>query len=122
MTVILILWSANHPLIVGNGVMTVLQMERVYQMHVVPDLLPAIHPTLDLRVLYNEPPPKSRYLRTRTRRRQLAVQAGTHLLPEQVCSNMHTPGFSYFLEDATPARPLRDCLSCRTPLLYPHYG
>lgn len=58
-------------------------MERVYQMSVVPDLLPAIHPTVDLRVLFDEPPPRSTFLRSRVKRRKLAVEAGSFLLPEQ---------------------------------------
>ncbi|KZT32151.1 PEBP-like protein [Sistotremastrum suecicum HHB10207 ss-3] len=60
-----------------------LVMERVYQMSVVPDLLPAIHPTIDLRVLFDEPPPRSTFLRSRVKRRKLAVEAGSFLLPEQ---------------------------------------
>ncbi|EJD03667.1 PEBP-like protein [Fomitiporia mediterranea MF3/22] len=60
-----------------------LLMERIHQMHVVPDLLPSVHPSIDLRVSFPEPPPLSTYLRTRTRRKYKPVEPGVYLLPEQ---------------------------------------
>ncbi|PCH33086.1 PEBP-like protein [Wolfiporia cocos MD-104 SS10] len=60
-----------------------LLMERIHQMGVVPDLLPSLHPSLDLRVNYPEPPPKSVYLRTRVKRRYQKVEPGIFLLPQQ---------------------------------------
>lgn len=54
-------------------------------MNVVPDLLPTLHPSFDLRITFPEPPPKSTYLRTRVKRRYSAVEPGVFLLPEQVC-------------------------------------
>ncbi|KAI0791795.1 phosphatidylethanolamine-binding protein [Abortiporus biennis] len=60
-----------------------LLMERIHQMNVVPDLLPSLHPSLDLRVNYPEAPPKSVYLRTRIKRRYERVEPGVYLLPEQ---------------------------------------
>lgn len=59
-------------------------MERIHTMHVVPDLLPSLHPSFDLRVTFPEPPPKSVYLRTRVKRRYKQVEPGIFLLPEQV--------------------------------------
>lgn len=60
-----------------------LLMERIYQMHVVPDLLPSLQPSLDLRVNFSEPPPASVYLRTHTKRKYQKVEPGIFLLPEQ---------------------------------------
>ena len=61
------------------------QMERIYQMNVVPDMLPELHPSFDLRIRYLAPPPKSNYLRTRVKRGLRQVEPGVFLLPEQVC-------------------------------------
>ncbi|CCM06355.1 uncharacterized protein FIBRA_08612 [Fibroporia radiculosa] len=60
-----------------------LLMERVHQMNVVPDLLPSLNPTLDLRINFPEPPPKDVYLRSRVKRRYQKVEPGVFLLPEQ---------------------------------------
>ncbi|KAL5494969.1 MRPL35 [Sanghuangporus weigelae] len=60
-----------------------LLMERIHQMSVVPDLLPSLHPSVDLRISFPEPPPHSTYLRTRTRRKYKPVEPGVYLLPEQ---------------------------------------
>jgi len=60
-----------------------LLMERVYQMGVVPDLLPAIRPSFDLRVTFPSGPRGSIYRRTRMKRLHADVQPGTYLLPEQ---------------------------------------
>ncbi|KAI0358822.1 PEBP-like protein [Trametes cingulata] len=60
-----------------------LLMERIYQMNVVPDMLPALHPSFDLRIKFAEPPPKSNYLRTRVKRGLKEVEPGIFLFPEQ---------------------------------------
>ena len=60
-------------------------MERIYQMNVVPDMLPELKHSLDLRIRYLEPPPKNNYLRTRVKRKLKAVEPGIFLVPEQVC-------------------------------------
>ncbi|KAI5121147.1 hypothetical protein M0805_007145 [Coniferiporia weirii] len=60
-----------------------LLMERIYQMSVVPDLLPSVRPTIDLRLSFPEPPPLSTYLRTRTKRKYKPVEPGIYLAPEQ---------------------------------------
>ncbi|KZT68812.1 PEBP-like protein [Daedalea quercina L-15889] len=60
-----------------------LLMERTYQMHVVPDLLPDLRPSIDLRVNFPEPPPKDVYRRSRLKRRYQKVDPGVYLLPEQ---------------------------------------
>ncbi|KAI0656770.1 PEBP-like protein [Cubamyces menziesii] len=60
-----------------------LLMERIYQMSVVPDMLPELHPSFDLRIKYAEPPPASNYLRTRVKRKLKEVEPGIFLVPEQ---------------------------------------
>ncbi|KAI0727645.1 PEBP-like protein [Fomitopsis betulina] len=60
-----------------------LLMERIHQMHVVPDLLPDLHPTIDLRLNFPEAPPKDVYRRSRVKRRYQKVDPGMYLLPEQ---------------------------------------
>ena len=61
-------------------------MERIHQMHVVPDLVPSLHPSLDLRVNFPEAPPENIYRRTRVKRRYEKAEPGAFLLPEQVCT------------------------------------
>ena len=53
-------------------------------MHIVPDMLPELRPSLDLRIRYLEPPPKSNYLRTRVKRKLKQVEPGIFMVPEQV--------------------------------------
>ncbi|KAH9891231.1 PEBP-like protein [Cubamyces lactineus] len=60
-----------------------LLMERIYQMSVVPDMLPELHPSFDLRIKYAEPPPANNYLRTRVKRKLKEVEPGIFLVPEQ---------------------------------------
>ncbi|KZT08971.1 PEBP-like protein [Laetiporus sulphureus 93-53] len=60
-----------------------LLMERIHQMSVVPDLLPSLHPTLDLRVNFPEPPPKRVDLRRRVKHKYKKVEPGIFLLPQQ---------------------------------------
>lgn len=54
-------------------------MERLYQMHVVPDLVPAIHPSLDLRITTGFRPkgihPKAK--------NPMIVEPGSYLLSKQ---------------------------------------
>lgn len=64
-------------------------MERIHQMNIVPDLLPSLKPSLDLRVNYPEPPPQSVYLRTRVKRKYEKVEPGVFVLPEQVGAFSH---------------------------------
>lgn len=63
-------------------------MERIHQMNVVPDLLPSLHPSLDLRINFPEGPPKSVYRRSRMKRRYTHVEPGVFLLPEQVSTRL----------------------------------
>jgi large subunit ribosomal protein L35 len=58
-------------------------MERLYQMHVVPDILPSLQPTVDLRVVFPEAPPKNVVLRARAKRKLMPVEAGVFLVNEQ---------------------------------------
>ncbi|THH30397.1 hypothetical protein EUX98_g3788 [Antrodiella citrinella] len=60
-----------------------LLMERIHQMNVVPDMLPALHPSFDLRINFPEPPPEDIRLRTRVKRKYQKVEPGVYLLPEQ---------------------------------------
>jgi large subunit ribosomal protein L35 len=60
-----------------------LLMERLYQMHVVPDILPSLQPTVDLRVVFPEAPPKNVVLRARAKRKLMPVEAGVFLVNEQ---------------------------------------
>ncbi|KAH9958667.1 phosphatidylethanolamine-binding protein, partial [Lactifluus volemus] len=59
-----------------------LLMERLYQMHVIPDILPVLEPSVDLRVVFPEATPKD-VLRTRSKRRTSPVEAGVFLVNEQ---------------------------------------
>ncbi|KAI0706214.1 phosphatidylethanolamine-binding protein [Cytidiella melzeri] len=60
-----------------------LLMERIHQMSVVPDLLPSLHPSIDLRLNFPEAPPKDIVRRTRHKRKLEKVEPGVYLLPEQ---------------------------------------
>ena len=53
-------------------------------MNVVPDVLPSLHPSLDLRLTFPEAPPKNTYLRTRSKRQHKQVEPGVFLVSEQV--------------------------------------
>lgn len=61
-------------------------MERIYQMHVVPDLIPELHPTIDLRVQF----PWTTGHRTLSQRRReksgwYTIEPGRFLTSKQVC-------------------------------------
>ncbi|KAI9510695.1 PEBP-like protein [Russula earlei] len=60
-----------------------LLMERLYQMHVIPDILPRLQPTVDLRVVFPEAPPKNVVLRARAKRKTMPVEPGVFLVNEQ---------------------------------------
>ncbi|KAI0274001.1 phosphatidylethanolamine-binding protein [Russula aff. rugulosa BPL654] len=60
-----------------------LLMERLYQMHVIPDIVPSLQPTIDVRVVFPEAPPKNVVLRARAKRKLAPVEAGVFLLNEQ---------------------------------------
>lgn len=55
-------------------------MERIHQMHVVPDVVPDLHPSFDLRVSFPEHETKV----TTTAPKYKFVEPGLYLLPEQV--------------------------------------
>lgn len=52
-------------------------------MKVVPDALPALHPSIDLHVTVRTPPKELQ----KTKKAQIAVEPGTFLFPEQVCGS-----------------------------------
>ena len=59
-------------------------MERIHQMNVVPDVLPSLHPSLDLRVTFPEPLPQTAHPKNRANRRNKQVEPGVFLVSEQV--------------------------------------
>jgi large subunit ribosomal protein L35 len=63
-------------------------MERLYQMHVIPDIVPCFQPTVDVRVVFPEAPPKNIILRARAKRNLVPVEAGVFLVNEQVYANV----------------------------------
>src|ERR1700753_1298419 len=69
-------------------------MERIHQMNVVPDVLPSLHPSFDLRLTFPEPPPQSTYLRNRVKRQHKHVEPGIFLVSEQVWQCQAFPLFS----------------------------
>ncbi|KAI0044081.1 PEBP-like protein [Auriscalpium vulgare] len=60
-----------------------LLMERIHQMKVIPDVVPDLHPSLDLRLNFPEPPPEDPFKRSRIKRKYLPVEPGVYLLNEQ---------------------------------------
>ncbi|EIN13222.1 PEBP-like protein [Punctularia strigosozonata HHB-11173 SS5] len=63
-----------------------LLMERIHQMNVVPDVLPSLHPTIDVRVTFPEAPsPRNRTVRKAYK----AVEPGVYLVPEQTRKPPH---------------------------------
>lgn len=63
-------------------------MERLYQMHVIPDIVPSLQPTIDVRAVFPEAPPKNVVLRARAKRNLAPVEAGVFLANEQVYANV----------------------------------
>jgi large subunit ribosomal protein L35 len=55
-------------------------MERIYQMNVVPDVVPDLRPTLDLQITF----PIASKSSHRGKLRYETVEPGVYLLPEQV--------------------------------------
>ncbi|KAL4065768.1 phosphatidylethanolamine-binding protein [Scleroderma yunnanense] len=58
-------------------------MERIHQMFVVPDVVPHLHPSLDLRVTYPEHLVERRHNGESSKRKHALVEPGTYLHPEQ---------------------------------------
>ena len=83
-------------------------------MHVIPDVLPSLKPTVDLRVVIPEAPPKDVVLRARMKRKTGPAEAGVFLVNEQVYACPETVNLSILTcpcLDAPPAQTLRDCIS-----------
>ena len=59
-------------------------MERIHQMHVVPDVLPDLHPSFDLRVTFPEHRDKNNTPEADVKPKCGFVEPGVYLLPEQV--------------------------------------
>ncbi|KAH7884029.1 phosphatidylethanolamine-binding protein [Phlebopus sp. FC_14] len=55
-----------------------LLMERLHQMHIVPDVLAGLHPSLDLRITFPD-----HHVKTDARKKYRHVEPGVYLLPEQ---------------------------------------
>lgn len=68
-------------------------MERIHQMFIVPDVIPYLHPSLDLRVTYPQARTTSRRQPGKTQ--HMLVEPGTFLLPEQTTKppKLHTSVF-----------------------------
>src|SRR6266404_3346461 len=93
--------------------LTNFQMERLYQMHVIPDILPVLKPTVDLRAVFPEAPPNDAVLRARAKRKTAPVEAGVFLVNEQVYARAKTDNSSILnwpRIDASPAKALHDRL------------
>ncbi|KAH7926219.1 PEBP-like protein [Leucogyrophana mollusca] len=60
-----------------------LLMERIHQMHVVPDVLPDLHPSLDVRVTFPEVPSSDASEDAPLKVKYSQVEPGTFLVPEQ---------------------------------------
>ncbi len=63
-------------------------------MNVVPDLLPSLHPSIDLRLNFPEAPPEDPVRRSRTKGKLEKVEPGIYLLPEQVCGTTYSARLS----------------------------
>lgn len=61
-----------------------LQMERIHQMFVVPDVVPSLHPSVDLRVTYPEYFVGTMQNGESKKRKHALVEPGTYLHPQQV--------------------------------------
>jgi large subunit ribosomal protein L35 len=77
-------------------------MERIHQMKVVPDVLPDIHPSLDLRVNFPRVKSKTGPQPTVSKAVYGHVEPGVFLLPEQVCSAGHSR--IHFADDISDCR------------------
>ncbi|KIJ60093.1 hypothetical protein HYDPIDRAFT_139582 [Hydnomerulius pinastri MD-312] len=60
-----------------------LLMERIHQMHVVPDVLPDLHPSFDLRVTFPEHHDQNNIPEVDVKSKYGFVEPGVYLLPEQ---------------------------------------
>lgn len=79
------------------------QMERVYQMHIVPDLLPAFHPNVDMRVEYPMRPPYNKELAARVAEsggpRKAPMEPGRFLLPSQTLKQPTVRARAFHLDE-----------------------
>lgn len=108
-----------------SSVLNIVKMERVHQMNVVPDLLPEIHPSLDLRVNFLERLPEKLRKQDRTKRKFEKVEAGVYLLPEQVPSLRTRKGKFGMLTaclDSQTGGALHKCLPYGASSLHASYG
>ncbi|EPQ61180.1 PEBP-like protein [Gloeophyllum trabeum ATCC 11539] len=60
-----------------------LLMERIHQMHVVPDILPSLHPSFDMRITFPELPPENAASGKKPKERYHGVEPGVFLSPKQ---------------------------------------
>jgi hypothetical protein len=100
-------------------------MERLYQMHVIPDILPNLQPTVDLRVVFSEAPPKNIVLRARAKRKTVPIEAGVFLVNEQVNADaeaIEEVDLTTSYLDAPPAKTLRNSFPSGAKILYFAYG
>ncbi|KAH9043592.1 hypothetical protein EDB84DRAFT_1266450, partial [Lactarius hengduanensis] len=101
-----------------------LLMEHFHQMRVSPDALPVLQPTVDLRVILPEAPPKDVALRAREKRKTVPVEAGalfTRCLPMLYATAFHPePRFYTLLIQVTPSLNVPDNQSFRMYLYWPN--
>jgi hypothetical protein len=94
-------------------------MERLHQMFVIPDVLPELHPTLDLAITVRRRPGEfKRELKPFTN-----VEPGTYTLPQQVWSKcLFLVICLTNIKDYGTTPPLRKCLPPRGAFIHPRYG
>lgn len=94
-------------------------------MHVIPDILPNLQPTVDLRVVFSEAPPKNIVLRARAKRKTVPIEAGVFLVNEQVNADaeaIEEVDLTTSYLDAPLAKTLRNSFPSGAKILYFAYG
>ena len=94
-------------------------------MHVIPDILPILRPSVDLRVVFPEAPPNNIILRARAKRKTVPIEAGVFLVNEQVnakCRLSTKLALTGWRLDTPPAKTLHDGFPSRTTTVYIAYG
>ncbi|KAH8981550.1 hypothetical protein EDB92DRAFT_1897408, partial [Lactarius akahatsu] len=74
-------------------------MERLYQMHVIPDVLPGLQPTVDL--VLPEALPKDVVLRARAKRKAVPVATSAFFVNERAAHPSSTRPYSPLSRDST---------------------
>jgi hypothetical protein len=95
-------------------------MERIHQMNVVPDVIPDLHPSFDLRVAF------SQFSSALGHPVHMAVEPGVHVAPKDVS---HVPYFRHndlangdWMIDTAEAAAVRDGVPPRASDVHSAYG